>query len=163
MKTFLVRVLPGLLCFALALPALRAQDQTAPAERAVRETLAQFITAFDNLDWDGFRSAFADDATVFYPRGFPERANGRAEFEKNFKVVFEHIRQAKTATPFMDIQPRNLQLQIFGDIAIASFHLDDQIGFTNRRTIVLHRTERGWKIVHLHASEVSKATGRAER
>jgi hypothetical protein len=27
----------------------------------------------------------------------------------------------------------------------------------NRRTLVLHKTETGWKIVHLHASEVSRA------
>src|SRR5207302_72375 len=85
---------------------------------AARAALAQFITAFDNLDWEAFRSAFDDDATVFYPRGVPERANGRAEFERTFRIVFEQIRQGKTAAPFMDIQPRDLKLQIFGEIAI---------------------------------------------
>jgi len=82
-------------------------------------------------------------------------ANGRAEFEKAFKTVFQQIRAAKTAAPYMDIQPRDLRLQLFGDVAIATFHLDDKPGFLNRRTIVLSKTEKGWKIVHLHASEVS--------
>jgi ketosteroid isomerase-like protein len=125
------------------------------AESEVREALAKFIQSFDNLDWDGFRSAFDDDATVFYPRAFPERASGRSEFEKTFKVVFEQIRSGKTSAPYMDIQPKDMNLQILGDCAIATFHLDDRVGFLNRRTIVLTRTRAGWKIVHLHASEVS--------
>jgi ketosteroid isomerase-like protein len=54
----------------------------------------------------------------------------------------------------MDIQPKDMRIQIFGDIAIATFHLDDRAGFLNRRTVVLHKTGEGWKIVHLHASEV---------
>ncbi len=158
MKRTFVRVLLGLSFFSLIVRGSCALAQNSPAEASVRQTLAHFIAAFNNLDWEGFRSAFDDDATVFYPRGFPARANGRDEFEKNFKVVFEQIRRGKSAAPFMDIQPRNLSLQIFSDIAIATFHLDDRPGFLNRRTIVLHRTGHGWKIVHLHASEVSTGT-----
>lgn len=116
--------------------------------------LSAFVKSFDNLDWDGFRNSFSDDATVFYPRAFPERASGRSEYEKTFKIVFQQIRGNQTAAPFMDIQPRNLQVQVYGDTAVATFHLDDRPGFINRRTIVLHRSLTGWKIVHLHASEV---------
>ena len=42
-----------------------------------------------------FGSAFDDNATVFYPRAFPERASGREEFEKTSKVVFQQIRGRK--------------------------------------------------------------------
>lgn len=62
-----------------------------------RDVLAKFIYAFDNLDWENFRLAFDDSATVFYPRAFPKRATGRAEYEKTFKTVFEQIRAGKTA------------------------------------------------------------------
>jgi hypothetical protein len=55
----------------------------------------------------------------------------------------------------MDIQPRDLHLQIAGDIAIVTFHLDDLPGFLNRRTIVLQKQTSTWKIIHLHASEVA--------
>jgi len=85
----------------------------------------------------------------------PQRANARAELEKSFKMVFQQIRGSKTAAPYMDIQPKELRIQLFGDLAIATFHLDDRAGYLNRRTIVLNKTEKGWKIVHLHASEVS--------
>jgi len=61
---------------------------------------------------------------VFYPRALPERASGREEFEKTFKVVFQQIRGAKTSAPYMDIQPKDMKIQIFGDIAIATFHLE---------------------------------------
>jgi hypothetical protein len=131
-----------------------AQSQPAPPEADVREAVAKFIRAFDDLDWEHFRLAFDDNATVFYPRAFPERANGRAEFEKRFKIVFNEIRTGKTAPPYMDIQPKEMEIQLFGPVAVATFHLDDRARFLNRRTIVLHKSGKGWKIVHLHASEV---------
>lgn len=124
------------------------------AEAEVRKTLADFIQAFDNLDWDRFRASFADDATVFYPREFPHRADGRQEFEQTFQKVFERIRAGRTQGPYMNIQPKDLKLQIAGNIAIATFHLDDRPGFLNRRTLVLQKQSSGWKIIHLHASEV---------
>ena len=134
------------------------QERPSTANAEVRETLARFIQAFDNLDWNSFRAFFADDATVFYPRAFPERANGRAEFEKTFRLVFEQIRAGRSTGPYMDIQPKDLRIQLFDHVAIATLHLDDRTGYINRRTIILNRTEHGWTIVHLHASEVSVET-----
>jgi ketosteroid isomerase-like protein len=125
------------------------------AEAEVRKTLSDFIQAFDNLEWDRFCAAFSDDATVFYPREFPNRANGREEYERTFQKVFDRIRAGRTEGPYMDIQPRDLRLQLAGNIAIVTFHLDDRPGFVNRRTIVLQKQPSGWKIIHLHASEVT--------
>ena len=116
--------------------------------------MSAFIRAFDDLEWEKFRAFFADDASVFYPRGFPERAQGRAEYEAGFRKVFEQIRAGRTNPPYMDIQPRGLEIRFAGTIAIATFHLDDRPGFVNRRTIVLANTGSEWKIIHLHASEV---------
>jgi ketosteroid isomerase-like protein len=143
------------LLFLSISPSLLGQIKATSAESEVQDALANFIHSFDNLDWDSFRLAFSDDATVFYPRAFPERANGRAEFEKTFQVVFGQIRAGKTGAPYMDIQPRDMRIQLFGPVAIATFHLDDKPGFLNRRTLVLNKTNAGWKIVHLHASEVA--------
>ena len=152
----MIKRLASISLFLLVAPLVLAQGEPrAFAETEVRDSLARFVYAFDNLDWEAFRLAFDDNATVFYPRAFPERANGRAEFEKTFKVVFQQIRGGKTAGPYMDIQPKDMKVQTFGDCAIATFHLDDKPGLLNRRTIVLTKTNAGWKIVHLHASEVS--------
>jgi ketosteroid isomerase-like protein len=139
----------------LVMPSAFGKSRPVSADLQVREALARFVQAFDDLDWETFRSAFDDNATVFYPRAFPERANGRAEFEKTFKTVFEQIRSGKTAAPYMDIQPKEMKIQLFDNVAIVTFHLDDRAGFVNRRTVVLNKSATGWKIVHLHASEVS--------
>lgn len=71
-------------------------------------------------------------------------ANGWAEFEKTFKNIFEQIHNSKTAPP-LDIQPKEMRIQFFGNVAIVTFHLDDREGFLNRRTIVLNKTEKGWR------------------
>jgi len=141
-------------CVLLAGGQILAQTEPGSAESELRSALVQFIRAFENLDWEGFRQSFAEDATVFYPRAFPQRANGRAEFEKTFRIVFEQIRGNQTAPPYLHIEPRDLSIQMLGETAIATFHLNDRPGFLNRRTLVLHKTPAGWKIVHLHASEV---------
>jgi len=155
-STCVIKRLASIFLFLLVAPLVFAQGKPrVSAEAEVRDVLARFVYAFDNLDWEAFRLAFEDNATVFYPRAFPERANGRAEFEKTFKVVFQQIRGGKTAAPYMDIQPKDMKVQMFGDCAIATFHLDDRPGLLNRRAIVLTKTNEGWKIVHLHASEVS--------
>src|SRR3984885_6913346 len=93
--------------FLLILPPLLAQAKPSTALSEVRVAFANFIQAFDNLNLDTFRLEFYDDATVFYPRVFTERANGRAEFEKTFKVVFDQIRGNKAKPPYMDIQPKD--------------------------------------------------------
>jgi ketosteroid isomerase-like protein len=149
-----LRVVSVLLLFA-TLTSGEVPKAAASPESEVQLALANFVTAFDNLDWQTFRNSFEDEATVFYPRATPDRATGRAEFEPIFKSVFEQIRAGRTTGPYMDIQPRKLKIQMLGDVAIATFHLDDRPGFVNRRTIVLHRSSSGWKIVHLHASEVA--------
>jgi ketosteroid isomerase-like protein len=133
---------------------LPAQIPSAASDDGLQKVLADFMQAFDNLDWERFRTSFDDDATVFYPRTFPSRAEGRAAFEKNFKLVFEQIRQGRSKPPYMDIQPKDLEIQRVGDVAIVTFHLDDRPGVLNRRTLVLRKTASSWKIVHLHASEV---------
>jgi len=145
----------GLAILLLACTCRVVGQPASSGEEQVRQTVAKFVRAFDNLDWDGFRYAFADDATVFYPRAFPERASGRPEFESGFRAVFEQIRHGKSAPPYMDLQPKDMKVQMFGDVAIVTFHLDDRAGFVNRRTIVLGKSGAGWKIAHLHASEVA--------
>src|SRR5258708_29268991 len=144
----MTRVIALLLVGVIAFPALAQTVPGASGESEVRQTLSDFIKAFENLDWERFRAAFADDATVFYPRAFPHRADGRAEFEQTFRRVFEEIRAGRTKGPYMDLQPRDLKIQIVEDVAIATFHLDDRTGFLNRRTIVLHKTANGWMIIH---------------
>ena len=143
----------GLATILLLLSVAHAADRSREAE--VRQTLTQFIQAFDNLDWDRFTSFFSEDATMFQPRRFLRRSNNKAEIESQFREIFAQIRATQSKAPFMDLEPRDLRVQLLGSqAALVTFHLDDRAGMINRRTIVLQRFNSGWKIVHIHASEL---------
>jgi len=140
----------------LVLSTCAAFAGTTTPEDEVRQALSQFVQAFDNLDWDRFVSFFSEDATMFQPRGFARRAENKGEIESQFRQVFQVIRGDQTKPPYMEIHPRDLRVQMLGtDVAIVTFHLDDRPSVLNRRTIVWQQTKSGWKIVHIHASEVA--------
>jgi ketosteroid isomerase-like protein len=96
------------------------------------------------------------------PRNFPFRLLDDAREPRlgahGSQLYARHMATRLAAAPYMDLQPKDMKLQMFGDFAIATFHLDDRTGFLNRRTIVLAKTKAGWKIVHQHASEVSETS-----
>jgi len=120
---------------------------------AVEKTAAQFIEAFTNLDWERFRRFFAADATVFFPPSArsPRRANGKTEIEAVFKSVFDNARKQKLGPPYLNIQPKEMKIQMLGGMAIVTLHLEDP-DLLGRRTIVFQKRGGQWVIVHLHAS-----------
>ena len=125
---------------------------------AVQRAAAAFIEAFNNLDWERFRYSFSDDATTFFPSRSgesPRRANGRDEIEARFKPGFDEIRKSKPNPPYLNIEPKDLKIQMLRDGAIVTFHLDgdDSVG---RRTVVFQKRKGKWLIVHLHASIIAK-------
>ena len=127
-----------------------------PATRDVGAAAAAFVEAFNNLDWEKFRLGFSDDATVFFPFAqFPQRASGRAEVEAIFKRFFDEVRKRKAAPPYLNIEPKDMQIQALGDAAIVTFHLGegDTVG---RRTLVFQKQKGRWLIAHLHASSLTR-------
>jgi len=132
-----------------------SQSVTESDSVAVQKTAGQFIQAFINLEWERFRSFFAADATGFFPPSaqFPRRANGKAEIENVFRVVFEGARKRKSGPPYLSIEPKEIKVQMLGDVAIVTFHLEDP-GMFGRRTMVFQKRGKQWLIVHLHASAV---------
>lgn len=122
---------------------------------AVARTVAQFLHAFNDLDWETFRGYFADDATVFLPlSNSPLRKEGRTEFESAFQGFFHSVRAAGNGPPYLHIQPKDVRIQMLGDAAVVSFHLrNDGAPQVGRRTLVMRKEANGrWKIAHLHAS-----------
>ena len=136
------------------IPSSRAAEN---ANDEVRQTLAKFLTAFANLDWEAFRNVFADDATVYFPSRRANRATGRAEIETTFRQVFERIRATKNAPPYLNLEPADLNIQVFRDTAVATFHLYDLPNTIGRRTAVFEKRAGEWKIVHLHASNLENS------
>jgi len=141
----------------LTLTALAQQHSKSNEEAVVQKTVAEFIYAFNNLDWEHFRQYFADDATVFNP-AIPEvtelhRLDGREKIETVFKRVFEEARKGK-GPPYLHIQPENLKIQMLTNAAVVTFHFKRSESSFGRRTFVFEKRNGKWLIVHLHASNV---------
>jgi ketosteroid isomerase-like protein len=120
----------------------------------VISTANSFVDAFSNLRWEEFRQFFAEEAAAFFPpsANHPTRAENREEVLNIFKKVFENAKQHNKSK--IDIQPKEVRIQMLSDCAIVSFHLNDPDLF-GRRTIILQKQKDKWLIVHLHASGVT--------
>jgi hypothetical protein len=73
--------------------------------------------------------------------------------EDVFRAVFEGARKQKSSSPYLSIQPKEMKIQMLGEVGIVTFHLEDP-GLFGRRTVVFHKRGGRWLIVHLHASGI---------
>lgn len=109
-----------------------------------------YLAAFNHRDWDAFRATFDDNITVMFDRPAPpDRQDGRAAVEEFFRRVFPAPGQSSQLPP--PLQPEQLLAQDLGGVVIVSFHIRAPGEFV-RRTVVLHKTPAGWRVVHIHAS-----------
>ena len=120
--------------------------------------MTKFLTAFENLDWEAcFEIVLLMTRLFTFPSQRASRATGRAEIEATFRQVFERIRATKSAPPYLNLEPADLDIRVFRDTAVVTFHLHDLPDTIGRRTVVLAKRAGEWKIVHLHASNVEKS------
>jgi ketosteroid isomerase-like protein len=123
---------------------------------AVMKSATNFVTAFNNFDWATFRASFTDDATIFYPFwSQAKRLNGRQEIETAWLTIFPEFVNPEN-TRRLQISPKDIHIQLYRKTAIVTFHLGDGVTTLSRRTLVMIKERRGWKIAHLHASSVSE-------
>ena len=132
--------------------------QPAPKPDALDKAIAGWVAAFNALDLPAFLAAFDREATVFHPA--PVDGSGKRvepdQLERTWGETFASLkaRSKRQGPPWLDIAPRDLRVDRIGrDAAVVSFHLSND-AFPGRRTTVWHRTARGWRIVHLHASRL---------
>lgn len=147
------------LCASTALAAaVPAGSAAAPPENAIAESAVSgpeaavraFVSAFNALDRTRFDPLFAEDVTLFFPASpFPVRRVEGKEATLSWFGRFFDLARERGATP--RIEPQDLKVQDYGNVAVATFHLGkgERVG---RRTIVLRRQKGRWAIAHLHAS-----------
>jgi ketosteroid isomerase-like protein len=116
-------------------------DDRSTVERA----LATFVDAFTNIDRERLAACFTDDATYFPRMGGP-RCRGFSPVE------LDSWRATRPGPPYFSVEPKDLELQVLGEVVIATFHIDNVPDVLGRRTLVFTHTPDGWKIAHLHAS-----------
>jgi ketosteroid isomerase-like protein len=160
------------LALALALlaatPAVAAPAQpvrpglTAPAPADLTSpagTVAEFVAAVNALDQARLGRLFAEDATIFFPGPpFPLRRTAKADAMRFFGQLFQALRGRGAHGGNSAAQ--DLQIQPYGDVAVATFHLivGQDVG---RRTLVLRRIGAIWQIVHMHSSAMRRPAAAA--
>ena len=127
--------------------------QSTTSRDRVMETVQTFIRANETANLELIVGTFDDAATVFFPGGQAQRANGKVEIREAFATLF------KPRTGPIAITPRDVNIQVFDDSAIVTAHLGDlpplpvrEPATFARRTFILRRVGDRWLIVHLHAS-----------
>ena len=139
---------------AIAAPEARSEATATPSASSPEAAIRAFVSAFNALDRSRFDSLFADDVTLFFPSApFPvRRIEGKEATLLWFGRFFDSLRKRGTGP---GIEPKDLEIQDYGDVAIATFHLGGGES-VSRRTVVLRRQRGRWTIAHLHASSATE-------
>lgn len=116
-------------------------------DRGARGAMDAFMADLNALNYDGIVSHYADDATAFFPVVKAERADGKPAIAQVFR---DYVAGNTKKT---NIVPEELRVQEYGDVAIVTFIVHNPSAIS-RRTFVWHHSARGWKIVHMHASNI---------
>lgn len=127
-----------LLLFASACATARSDSAAA---------MRDWLDALNALDETRVVAAFAEDATAFFPTASAERVDGKDAIAAVFHEYF------KGNTKKTNIVPEDLRVQRSGDVAVITFDVHNPSA-VSRRTFVWRRDGRGWRIVHLHASNM---------
>ena len=133
------------------------------AEQEVRATLLKFLAAFENGDVERMEKFFTEDALTF-PRVIASN-NGDGEIDASaykriagmdpqMKQAVREWREQRPGPPYVSLQPRDLDIKIFSDAALITFHIERD-NVLSRRTFVMAYRNGCWKIVHIHASNVA--------
>ena len=140
-----------LVALCVLCPAAGVAQQQTP-EQTVRE----FLIPFADRDVIRFIPYFADDATMFFPPANSAPlglVRGRSDIERAFKALYAAYPRPANAKA-NSIVPQDLQVQESGDHAVVTFVLGTNAA-PGRRTLVLRRIGKDWKILHLHGSSAA--------
>ena len=90
---------------------------------AVRLSVEKFVMAFNILQWEPFKNSFTEDATIFFPDWEEAvRKVGIKEIEKTWLEIFPEFKDSAN-TLKLDIKPRDMLIQLYGQTSIVTFHL----------------------------------------
>jgi hypothetical protein len=141
------------LLVSLITPKLKSQNSDS---LDVLITTQNFVKAFTSFDWKSFRNAFSSKASIFFPSwNQRDRKAGKKEIEATWTEMFPGFVDS-TKRFDLKINPQDILIQLHEKIAIVTFHLGDGVLNRSRRTIFFLKENTDWKIIHLHASNLSK-------
>ena len=145
MKTRPILFIAILMWLLLSSASLLAQN----ADQQIEETLTEFLDALSKGDKERFEAMFTAENTVFSP--FPWSV-GRSSVQDSFAQLFEMLSSRPSGQSNTGLQAEDLLINTFGNVAIATFHLNNRPPALGRRTVILVKEQESWKVQHLHAS-----------
>ena len=122
-----------------------AQDDIQDIELA----LSNFLDALSKGEKDRFESMFTENNTVFSP--FPW-ATKRSTVQDSFAQLFEMLSARPPGQSGGGLQPEDLAINVFDNVALITFHLNNNPNTLGRRTVIMVKEMDSWKVQHLHAS-----------
>lgn len=141
----------------LVLGACASSQSLAPGNP--EEVLCAFVAALNHADVDAIADLLEPDATAFLPLdSAAAELVGREAICGTFATFFRDLRQNAAGPEYMHLVPKSVHTQRAGDgLAVVTF--DAGAGpVVSRRTLVIQRTQAGWRIMHFHGSNVRKST-----
>jgi len=153
-----MKILATILFLALTCTAFAARSPADATRAEVQSTFEHCMDAFRALDGDKFDACLDDDVSLFNP-DIPEAntlhlVHGRADVGAYFRGMFDSVR-AHAPQPRLDVQPRDVVIQLAGVTAVVTFEFARADGGYGRRTMVLVQRRAGWRILHIHASNIA--------
>lgn len=126
----------------------------APALRAVLQT---FLDAIDRGDRAALAPLWAADATMYFPfANSPAPFHGRDEILARFERMFADLRARHPAgPPYVGFRVLAFECTVLDQrhvLACATLAFGRELG---RRTIVFRREPAGWRLLHVHASNMA--------
>jgi hypothetical protein len=80
--------------------------------------------------------------------------------EERWRRFFEDARARRPGPPYLNLNPRDMRTERYGDVGLVTFTLELTGGGhqlpLQRRTLLFVREQDAWRLAHLHASGASQ-------
>lgn len=131
------------------------RDAAVPSAEEIERVVTGFLAAVDAGDRALLGESFDPEATMYFPfDDTPDLVAGRAAILERFDRLFAAWQRRGVATPYVGFAPKQLQTHGAGPgHALATFTVGIE-GAPGRRSVLLRRSAAGWRILHLHASNL---------
>lgn len=125
----------------IALVLLLAAGCASTPRTDVRQAMADWMTAAERARRNAHRRSVRRGCDGVL-------SGGEGGARRHAEVFRQYVAASKKKT---NIMPEDLRVQQHGDVAIVVFNVHNPSA-VSRRTFVRRRDARGWRIVHMHAS-----------
>jgi len=124
--------------------------------------MREFLRAFENCDLPAMERFFAPDCVSFDQVVAGSTTQAISDFSQYrrcpgmpplMRRMALDLPTRISGPPYHSLEPKDLRVQIFGDTAVTTVHIERD-GILRRRSIVLAKRNGSWRIVHLHASSI---------